>query len=184
MQMFKMITTGLGVAVVAGSLQLAAVPAAAAQTAAAQAQVRVGMEVVDTYSKPIGTVIAIRGQELTVKTDRHEARLPISSFTPDRGQLLFALTRDQLNAQIDRELAAAKASLVVGAQVLGTGGQVAGRIQAIDQASVTVELTGGDVIRLPKASVAPASNGVVLGVSVEELQRLATQAQTQAQTGS
>ena len=180
MKTFTSITTALGAITVAGSLQLATAPAAVAQTAAAQSQVRVGMEVVDTYSRPVGTVTAIRGQELTIKTDRHEARLPISSFTPDKGQLLFALTRNQLNAQIDRELAAAKASLVAGAQVLGKGGNVAGRIQAIDDASVTIELTGGDLIRLPRTSVAPASNGVVLGVSVEELQQLAAQAQAQA----
>ena len=181
MNILKPMTFGIGALATAATLQLATVPGAAAQTAAAaQSQVKVGMEVVDTYSRPVGVVSAIRGNELTVRTDRHDVRLPVASFTPDRGQLLFAMTRDQLNAQVDREIAAAKASFVEGAEVRGKGGTVAGRIQAIDAASVTIELTGGDLIRLPKTSIAPAANGVVLGVSVDELQQLAAQAQAQA----
>jgi len=58
-----------------------------AAPAAAQS---VGMTVVDTAGAPVGTVTAIKGDNLQVKTDKHEALLPKSSFTVSGNTLLFA----------------------------------------------------------------------------------------------
>lgn len=161
----------------------AAAALAAAVPFAAYAQVVLGTKVVDTTGAPVGTVIALKGQNLVVKTDKHEVQLPMSSFTPDQGKLLFGMTRAELNASTDAALAAAEATIAVGAEVRGTGGTVAGTIDAIDTETVTLKLASGELIRLPKNAVAGTPQGPVLGVSVDELKAMAAQAGAAAQAG-
>lgn len=132
-----------------------------------------GVQVVDVAGNPVGTVQSVRGDELILKTDRHDVRLPISSFTPDKGKLVFGMTRDALNQATDAMLAK---SLLPGAEVHGKNGLLVGTIAAISEQFVTVELQSGERIRLPRDSVGPGSDGAVLGITVEELQRLANQA--------
>lgn len=158
-----------------------AVAAALAVAAPAAAQVTVGAQVVDTTGNPVGTVIALKGDNLVLKTDRHEVQLPVASFTPDKGKLLFAMTRAQLNASTDAALAAAAATVAVGANVRGTGGEVAGTIDAIDTQTITLKLASGEKIRLPKNAIAGTPNGPVLGVSVDELKAMAANAAAPAE---
>jgi preprotein translocase subunit YajC len=141
-------------------------------TASAQAGISPGMQVVDQAGNPVGTVIAVKGGDLTLKTDRHEVLLPKTSFTPNEGKLLFGMTQAQLNADMDQALAAAAAAVTVGAEVRGTGGQVAGTIEALDDATVTLKLVSGEMVRLPRHAVAGSQGGAVLGVSLAELQAM------------
>lgn len=155
----------------AAALTLASPFAASAQTS----PIAPGTQVVDTAGNPVGSVTSVKGDQVVVKTDRLEVQLPATSFTPSEGKLLFALTRDQLNAQTEQALAEANAKLVAGTSVYGQSGTLAGTIESIDAETVTVKLTGGKLIRMPRASVAPGAQGAVLGVSAAELQRLAEQ---------
>lgn len=152
--------------------------AASAQGAAVSAQAKImpGMQVVDPAGNAVGTVTAVKGANLIVKTDRHEVQLPATSFTPNKGKLLFAMTQAQLNAATDAAMAKAQASIAVGANVHGTGGQVAGTIEKLEPATVTLKLTSGELVRLPRNAIAPSANGVVLGVTVEELKAMASAA--------
>ena len=77
---------------------LAALGVAIAAPAAAQS---VGMQIVDTTGALVGTVTAIQGDNLQVKTDKHEALLPKASFTLNNGKLLFGLTQAQLDSKIE-----------------------------------------------------------------------------------
>ena len=98
------------------SLSLAvAVPLAPA--AAAPAQISVGMQIADSAGAPVGSVTSIQGDNLVVKTDKHEVALPKASFTVSEGKLLFGMTQAQLNAEVEKSLAAADASIKVGATV-------------------------------------------------------------------
>lgn len=151
--------------------------ASLAPAASAQAPISPGMQVVDPAGNPVGAVTAVQGGNLVVKTDRHEVQLPATSFTPNEGKLLFGMTRDQLNAATDQALAAANATIAVGAEVRGTGGEAAGTIDAIDTETVTLKLTSGELVRLPRKAVAGTPDGPVLGVSAEELKQMAQQAQ-------
>lgn len=154
-----------------------------ATTAVAQAPaISPGMQVVDVAGNPVGMVTSVKDGLLIVKTDRHEAQLPATSFTPNKGKLLFAMTREQLNASIEAELAAANASLVAGTSVYGTGGAIAGVIEAIDDSIVTLKLTSGEMIRLPRSGIAPSDKGAVLGVSAAELKAMANAAAEAAST--
>lgn len=148
------------------SLICAGSTAGVAASYAPAAAISPGAQVVDLAGNPVGTVQSVRGTELILKTDRHEVRLPVQSFTPDRGKLVFGMTRDALNRATDAMLAKA---FLPGAEVHGKNGALAGHIEAIDEQFVTVELQSGGSIRLPRESVGPGSNGAVLGITVAEL---------------
>jgi hypothetical protein len=142
---------------------------AVAQPVPATTHAKAGMVIKDAAGATVGTVLSIDGNMLVVKTDRHEVRLPSSSFTPHQGQLLFGMTRDQLNAHVDAELAKAAAQIAPGATVRGSAGAVVGTIEALDQDYITLKLTDGRKVRLPKTSVGPGPDGPVLGLTSAEL---------------
>jgi hypothetical protein len=75
-------------------------------------------------------------------------------------------------------MAEASAAIAVGAQVYGRDGAVAGQIEAVEEELVTIKLTSGESVRLPRSAVGAGPNGAVLGLSAEELKQLAAQADT------
>jgi len=160
---------------------LATAPAAFAPAlAATAAEVRPGMTVVDPAGGTVGLVTGVRGDVLVLKTDRHEVQLPLASFTAHEGKLMFAMTAAQLNAETEKALAAADAAVAVGAPVFGSDGTPAGQIEALDTELVTIKLTGGELVRLPRTGVAGSPKGVMLGLTTAELNNLATQASSEA----
>lgn len=156
---------------------LAAAPATLAPAfAATAAQAAPGMQVVDPSGGVVGTVIAVKADSLILKTDKHEAQLPLTSFTAHEGKLLFGMTAAQLNAETEAAMAAANAAVAPGAQVYGSDGTLAGTIDTIDTELVTIKLTSGETVRLPRSGVGGGANGAVLGVTTAQLTELATQA--------
>jgi preprotein translocase subunit YajC len=169
-----------------GSVLSAALFAAGAAMQPAFAQgsaagIAAGAQVKDTNGGDVGTITKVDGQFVILKTDKHEVRLPVASFTAHQGHFLMAMTRDQLNAEVDKTKAAANAKLVAGASVAGSQGGNVGTIDAIDAQFVTVKLTSGKLVRLPRAAMAPGPNGGVIGMTVEELEAAAAQATAGAQ---
>jgi preprotein translocase subunit YajC len=149
-------------------------PAAGAiRTSAASKVISPGTQVVDVAGNAVGTVQSVHGPELIIKTDRHEVRLPARSFTPDKGKLVFGMTRQALNQATDAMLAKA---LLPGSDVRGRNGGLVGQIEAINEQFVTVELETGQSIRLPRSSIAPGTDGAVLGITVAELQQMVNKA--------
>ena len=146
---------------------------AAAQQAAAQASMAAGAKVSDAQGGEVGTITKVEGQFVVLKTDKHEVRLPVTSFTAHNGGFLFGMTRDQLNAEVEKTVAAANAKLVAGATVTGSQGGNVGTIEAIDDQFVTVKLTSGKKVRLPRAAIAAGPNGGVIGMTVAELEAAA-----------
>ena len=145
---------------------------ALAQPALAQAP-SAGAQVRDTKGGEVGTITKVDGQFVIVKTDKHEVRLPVSSFTAHEGAFLMAMTRDQLNAEVDKTLASASAKLVPGANVTGAQGGAVGTIDSLDEQFVTVKLASGKLVKLPRKSVAPGPDGAVIGLSVADLEAAA-----------
>jgi preprotein translocase subunit YajC len=163
----------------ARTLVLCAVVACTAQIAvSAQTPTAIspGMQVVDPSGTSVGTVTRVKGGDITVKTDEHEVILPATSFTPSEGKLLFALTQAQLNAETEQAMAEANAKLVSGISVYGQAGTPAGTLESIDDTSVTLKLSSGQLVRMPRNSIGPSAKGAVLGISAAELQRLSEQA--------
>lgn len=138
-----------------------------------------GTQVLDPNGGLVGTVVSTHDKELILKTDRHEVRLPLASFTLHQGKLYFGMTREALNQETDELLAKSEANLLPGSEVRGTSGALAGHIEAIDDAYVTLKLVSGEMVRLPRSAVAPGKKSAVLGISASELQQLASQAAEQ-----
>jgi preprotein translocase subunit YajC len=151
-----------------------------AAPASAQSALRVGATVTDTGGGTVGTITAINDTTVTVHTDRHDVPLPVTSFTATDTQVLFGMTRDQLNAAVDQANAQAQAAFVVGAQVRDRDGALVGTVAALDDQSVTIRMDAQQ-IRVPRTALAGSANGLVTGASVAEL-RAAAIAGTPAST--
>jgi preprotein translocase subunit YajC len=148
----------------------AALGVALGAPAAAQS---VGMQIVDTAGAPVGTVTAIQGENLQVKTDKHEVLVPKASFTVSGGKLLFAMTQAQLDAQVEAAAAASAKAVVAGATVKGTGGADVGKIEAVANDAVTITLASGKRIQLPAKAVRGNADGTVtIGYTSEQLEAL------------
>ena len=133
-----------------------------------------GMQVVDTTGGAVGTVVSVSGDNVVIKTDKHQVALPKTSFTAHEGKLLFGMTQAQLNAETEKSLAAAAASIAAGATVKGSAGSVVGTIDTLDAESVTIKLQSGSLIRVPRSGVAAGGDGVVVGLTAEELEAQAS----------
>ncbi len=131
--------------------------------------ITVGATVKDPQGGEVGTVTSVDAEYVVIQTDRHSARLPVSSFTPTEEAVLFGLTRDELNTQLDQAIAQAQQAITVGAMVHDRDGAPIGAIETADAETVTVKL-GEQPIRLPRAAVAPGENGLRIGATIAELQ--------------
>lgn len=132
--------------------------------------ISVGMQVVDVSGGAVGTVTAMKGDVLTVKTDRYEVALPTNSFTPNEGKLLFGMTQAALNAATEKTLAEANAALVVGATVKGSGGTRVGILEAIDADLATIKLDSGRLVQMPRSGIVGSADGVIIGLTAEQLE--------------
>ena len=162
---------------------LAAVLAAAplpAAFAAIPAEVHPGMQVVDPAGGTVGMVTGVKGANLILKTDKHEVQVPLASFTASQGKLLYAMTAAQLDAETEKAMVAASAAVAVGAQLYGSDGTLAGQIEAIDDDLVTVKLTDGSSVRIPRAGVAGSAKGAIVGVTTAQLNEAAGQTSSPA----
>lgn len=121
----------------------------------------VGMQIVDTAGAQVGTVTAVAGDNLQIRTDKHDALLPKASFTLTNGKLLFGMTQAQLDAQIETSLAASEKAIVAGATVNGVGGTALGKIEAVENGQTTISLSSGKRIQVPNKALRGNSDGTV-----------------------
>lgn len=177
MTISKLFATALALSL-AGTASAQTAPAAAPQSAAptADAGFSAGAKVSDTSGGEVGTILRADGDFVILKTDKHEARLPKTSFTAHNGGFIMAMTQAQVNAAVDEAMAQASANLAPGASVTGTGGASVGTIESIEGELVTLKLTSGKLVRLPRTGVAPGPNGAVIGMTAAELEAAAAQA--------
>lgn len=132
----------------------------------------VGMSVVDSQGVAVGTITAVAADSVTVKTDKHEAQLPNSSLTISEGKALFGMNQTELNASIEKTIAATpQHELKVGATVKGTAGASVGTIDAGTTDNVTIKLASGLKISIPRSGIAAQADGSgVIGLTVAELE--------------
>jgi preprotein translocase subunit YajC len=130
----------------------------------------VGMQIVDTAGNPVGSVTAINGENLQVKTDKHEVLLPKASFTANGGKLLFGMTQAQLDAEIEKSEAASNAALAAGATVKGLQGTEIGKIDSISDSGVVIALSSGKKIQVARNGVRGNADGTVtVGLTADQL---------------
>jgi preprotein translocase subunit YajC len=151
------------------SVSIAASPAAYAQAAAATATIMPGMAVVDTHGGAVGSVVSVNGDTLIINTGKHQAAVGTASVTPYKGKLLIGMTQAELNAATEKGLAQAAAQITPGATVKGTGGAILGTIESLDTEIATLKLATGESIRIPRSGIAAGADGVVVGLTLEQL---------------
>jgi preprotein translocase subunit YajC len=151
------------------SASVAASPAAQAQAASAAASIAPGMAVVDTSGGAVGSVVSVNGDTLIINTGAHQAAVSAASVTPYKGKLLIGMTQAELNAATEQSLAQAAAQITPGATVKGTGGAVLGTIESLDTDTATLKLATGESIRVPRAGLAAGAEGVVVGLTLDQL---------------
>jgi preprotein translocase subunit YajC len=157
------------------SLLLAAAAAAAPAQAQTPVAIAAGAKVVDTTGAEVGTVTKLDGDNLIVKTDKHEVALPRTSFTATDKGLLFGLTQAQLNAEVEKAVAAQGPLLSVGATVYDPQGGVVGTVESFDAQFATVKLPNRSV-QLPVEAFARGPNGPLIGESAASLEAKAAAA--------
>ena len=158
---------------IVGTLAAVGIALASPVVAQAQAGISVGMQVTDAAGGTVGTVTAIQGDNIRVKTDKHDALLPKSSFTVANGKLLFGMTQAKLDAEIEKSLAAANSAIVAGATVNGTGGAKVGKIDSIAEGKVTITLEDGKKIAVPQEGLRGNPDGTVtIGYTAAQLEAL------------
>jgi preprotein translocase subunit YajC len=139
-----------------------------AAPAAAQS---VGMQIVDTAGNPVGSVTAINGDNLQVKTDKHEVLLPKTSFTVDGGKLLFGMTQAQLDGEIEKSEVASNAAIAAGATVKGLQGTEIGKIDSVSDSGVVIALSSGKKIQVARNGVRGNADGTVtVGLTADQIE--------------
>lgn len=151
----------------------AANAAAPAANTAGQAQISAGAQVSGPQGAPVGTIASVDGDFAVVKTDKHEVRLPKTAFAAGPNGLVIGLSREALNASVEQSLGKLDDVLKAGAAVSGAQGAAVGTVQAVEGDLVTVKLTSGKSVRLPKSGFAPGPNGLVIGLTAQQLEQAA-----------
>ena len=129
-----------------------------------------GMQVTDPNGGAVGSVKAVQGDNLLINTGAHEVLLPKASFTAANGKLLFGMTQAQLNAEIEKTQAAAKASVAAGASVKGLQGTEIGKIESVTDSDVIIALSSGKKIQVGRNGVRGNADGTVtVGLTAEQL---------------
>ena len=142
------------------------------------------MQIVDTTGAPVGTVTAVQGDNIQIKTDKHEALLPKASFTLNNGKLLFGLTQAQLDSKIEESTAASQKAIVAGATVNGAAGTAVGKIEAVEADKVTIALASGKRIAVPSSGLRGNADGTVtIGYTAEQLDALVSGGASSATAG-
>ncbi|MES2903834.1 MAG: hypothetical protein V4696_06595 [Pseudomonadota bacterium] len=139
---------------------MASAQAPTSNPAAAAGAPVVGMAVVDAKGGAVGTITALAADGVTVKTDRHLAVIPRSGVIVNKDKAIIGMTQVELNAQIEMAIAAApKLELAVGGTVKGSAGTSIGTLDAVSAESVTIKLSDGKLIAIPRTSIAAESGG-------------------------
>lgn len=139
-----------------------------------------GMQITDPNGRAVGTVKAVQGDNLLISTGSNEVLLPKASFTAADGKLLFGMTQAELNAEIQKTVAAADASIAAGAAVKGLTGTDIGKIDSVTADSVVIALRSGQKVQIARKGVRGNADGTVtVGLTTEQLN-----AQVQASAGS
>jgi len=137
--------------------------------ASAQSAIQAGAVVKDPQGGEVGTITAIEGDQVVLRTDRHQPRIPASAITAGPNGLVINITRDALNARLDEMLAQAQQAITVGAVVHDREGAVVGPIEAVEEQTVTIRV-GERQVQIRKAAVGSGPGGLIIGTTLAELQ--------------
>lgn len=150
-------------------LAILAAAIVATPIAASAAGPEAGATVYGPQGNPVGTIESVDNGQAVLDTGKHRVPLGIESFGESEAGPTITVTKEQLNALMDEQIAAANAqrdaALVVGAAVVSADAQAAGTIKEIDDATdaVVVERESG-LVTLKREHFAVDGNGALMAL--------------------
>lgn len=167
----------------AGSTALAApafaqaAPAPATAPAPAAASVTAGANVVDTTGAPVGTIESVSGANAVLSTGTVKASIPVASFAKGANGLVIGITKADLEAKV--QAATKPTEITAGMAVSGPNGAAVGKVDAVNGDMITVA-TANSKAQLPKTAFAQGPNGLVIGMTADQLDAAAKAAAPKA----
>jgi len=141
-------------------------PAAAAAPATAGAGVTAGAAVFDASGNPVGTIESVSGANAVLSTGTVKASIPVASFAKGAKGLVVGITKADLEAQV--AAATKPTNIAAGMAVSGPQGNPVGKIDSVNGDMITVA-TANTKVQLPKTAFAQGPNGLVIGMTAEQL---------------
>lgn len=130
-------------------MAIAAIAAAGIATAAHAQDVTVGATVYGPEGNSVGTIESVADGVVTVDTGKHKAPLPANAFGQGENGPTITVTKAQLDAMLDEQIAAANAkrdaALVATAAVVTADNQPLGVVKSVDGNTVIVTAEQGDL---------------------------------------
>lgn len=106
-----------------------------------------GATVLGPQGNPVGTVDKVENGTVSLNTGKHVAALPTTAFGTSEAGPTITVTKDQLNAMIDGQMAEVNAkrdaALVAGATVVTRGGVTLGVVESVEGDNVVVAREDG-----------------------------------------
>lgn len=169
-------------------LAFATALATAAFSGAAFAQdLVVGATVIGPEGNVVGTVEAVADGVVTLDTGKHKAPLPANAFGKGETGPTITVTKAQIDAMIDEQLAAAAAqrdaALVAGAAVASAAGAPLGTIESVEGDAVVLETTEGPVA-LKREHFAVNEGGALIALFTVDQIKAAAAGASAAASGS
>ena len=152
-------------------LAFAAALAAAIPGVAFAQDLAVGATVTGPEGQVVGTIETIADGVVTVNTGKHKAPLPADAFGKGEAGPTITVTKAQLEAMLDEQLAAAAAqrdaALVADAAVASAAGAPLGTIKSVDGDAVVLQTAIGPVA-LKREHFAVDGAGVLVALFTAE----------------
>jgi len=139
---------------------------APAASATAGAGVTAGAAVFDASGNPVGTIESVSGANAVLSTGTVKASIPIASFGKGAKGLVVGITKADLEAQV--AAATKPTNIAAGMAVSGPQGNPVGKIDSVNGDMITVA-TANTKVQLPKTAFAQGPNGLVIGLTAEQL---------------
>ena len=140
--------------------------APASASATAGAGVTAGAAVFDASGNPVGTIESVSGANAVLSTGTVKASIPVASFGKGAKGLVVGITKADLEAQV--AAATKPTEITAGMAINGPQGNPVGKVDSVNGDMVTVA-TATTKVQLPKSAFAQGPNGLVIGMTAEQL---------------
>lgn len=171
-------------------LALAAVALAATPVLAQNADtahIAVGALVNGPEGNAVGTITEVANGTAIIDTGTHKVPVPFANIGKDANGAAIGVTKAQLDAMVEEQLAAAvarrDAALVAGAAVATADGQALGTITTIEGDNIVVTRVGSDTkVTLPREYLDATDTGLSARLTMQQIDEASAATPTTAPT--
>ena len=141
---------------------------AATPIAASAADVQAGATVTGPEGNPVGTIESVANGQAVLDTGKHKVPLGVDAFGEGETGPTITVTKAQINAMMDEQVAAAHArrdaALVEGATVMSADGVAAGTIYTVDDADTAIVQSDAGILTLTRDAFAVDADGNLMAL--------------------